>query len=79
MSISYVFSISFPIFTFVNYTLLIKGAEYMPLTKLQITNIKIKKIWLVKNLFWEKYLLSLCLLHSVCLQTLRLNTTRLED
>ena len=26
-----------------------------------------------------KYLLSLCLLHSVCLQTLRLNTTRLED
>jgi hypothetical protein len=39
MSISYV--ISFPIFTFVNYTLLIKGAEYMPLTKLQITNIKI--------------------------------------
>lgn len=35
MSISYVFSISFPIFAFVNYTLLIKGAEYMPLTKLQ--------------------------------------------
>lgn len=35
MSISYVFSISFPIFAFVNYTLLIKGAGYMPLTKLQ--------------------------------------------
>lgn len=33
----------FPIFAFVNYTLLIKGAEYMPLTKLQITNIKILK------------------------------------
>lgn len=31
----------FLFFAFVNYTLLIKGAEYMPLTKLQITNIKI--------------------------------------
>ena len=34
MSISYVFSISFPIFAFVNYTLLIKGAEYQYCVKL---------------------------------------------